>query len=156
MQNIQGDNDKYTKFWEVFGKSIKLGVIEDNANRSKLTRLLRYKTNLSKDKWISLDDYVSSMKDWQNYIYYIAGESYEQVEKSPFIEKFNKKGIQVLYLTEAIDEYAIQQMPEFDGKKLQSITKEGLQFGDEDEKVSERYYMCRMSTRTILALVVPP
>jgi len=77
------------------------------------------------------------MKEWQDSIYFIAGESVEVVEKSPFLEKFKKKDVEVLYLTEPIDEYCIQNIPDYEGKKMQSITKEGLKFGDEDEKVRE-------------------
>lgn len=122
----------YIKFWEQFGKSIKMGVIEDAANRSKLAKLLRFKSSKD-DKWTSLEDYVSSMPSWQKDIYFIAGESLEAVKKSPFLEVATKKDVQVLFLVDPIDEYAFQHMGEFDGHKLQSLTKEGLKFGDEDE-----------------------
>jgi len=127
--------DPYIEFWENFGKSIKLGVIDDSPNRSKLTKLLRYMTSKSDGKYVSLDEYVSRMKDWQNHIYYIAGESGETVRKSPMLEKFKLKDLEVIYMTDPLDEYTIQHMAEFDGKKLQSATKEGLKFGDEDDKV---------------------
>ena len=126
--------DPYIKFWESFGKNIKLGIIEDSANRSKLTKLLRFKSSTSGDGYVSFEKYVENMPEWQKAIYYIAGESIETVTKSPFLEKAQKKGIEVLYLVDPIDEYAMQHVTEFEGKKLQSITKEGVKFGDEDEK----------------------
>jgi heat shock protein beta len=130
-------DDPYVKFWEAFGKNIKLGIIEDSANRSKLTKLLRYKTNKSGDKFISLEEYVDRMADWQTNIYFISGENQDVVEKSPFLEKINKKGVECLYLTDPIDEYTVQHITEYDGKKLQSVTKEGLKFGDEDDKLTK-------------------
>ena len=137
------DNDQYIKFWETFGKSIKLGVVEDHSNRAKLVKLLRFKSSTSEGKWTSLEGYLSRAKDWQKSIYYLAGESLDAVEKSPFLEKFKTKGLEVIFLTDAIDEYCIQQIPEFEGKKLQAISKEGLKFGDEDEKTvksRDKYY----------------
>ncbi|CAM9424174.1 unnamed protein product [Hapterophycus canaliculatus] len=140
----EGEGDHpYTAFWEEFSKSIKMGVMEDSANRSKLVKLLRFKTNKSEDKWISLEDYTLGMPEWQSSIFYIAGESTEAVEKSPFLEKINKKGLEVLYLTEPIDEMTIANIPDFEETKLQSVTKEGLSFGDEDVadvKKREKYY----------------
>jgi len=137
------ENAQYIKFWETFSKSIKLGVIEDHSNRAKLIKLLRFKSSTSGGKWTSLEAYLSRAQAWQKSIYYIAGESVDAVEQSPFIEKFRTKGIEVLYLVDSVDEYTIQQVPEFEGKKVQSITKEGLKFGDEDERVikgREKFY----------------
>lgn len=130
----EDDEDPYIKFWEMYGKNIKLGIIEDSSNRSKLQKLLRYKTNKSGDKWISLEDYVENMPEWQKSIYYISGESIKDVENSPFLEKLKKKDLEVLYLVDPIDEYSVQHVAEYDGKKLQSVSKEGLSFGDDDEK----------------------
>merc|ERR1719456_646232 len=130
--------DKYMEFWKEFGKNIKLGLIEDSSNRTKLSKLLRFKTSKSGDKLISLEDYVENMKDWQKDIYYISGSSLEEVQKSAFLEKCKAKDVEVLFLTDPIDEYAVQNLTEFDGKKLQAVTKEGLSFGDEDEKVVEK------------------
>jgi len=132
------EEDPYIGFWTKFGKNIKLGIIEDSANRSKLTKLLRYKSNKSGDGFTSLEEYVENMKDWQKAIYYIAGESIAAVEESPFLEKCKAKDLEVLYLTDPIDEYAIQHVTEFDGKKLQSVTKEGLKFGDENEDLEKK------------------
>lgn len=87
-----------------FGKSIKMGIVEDTPNRSKLAKLLRFKTSVSDDRYRSLEEYVADMPDWQQDIYFISGESMEQVKKSPFMEKANKKGVEVLYLIDPIDE----------------------------------------------------
>merc|ERR1712147_184044 len=131
--------DPYIEFWEQFGKSIKLGLVEDSSNRTKLSKLLRFKTSKSDGKWGSLEQYVENMKEDQEYIYYISGESLEAVENSPFLEQCKKRGLEVLYLVEPIDEYAVQNLTEFDGKRLMSVTKEGLKFGgDEDELDSKR------------------
>jgi heat shock protein 90kDa beta len=132
----------YDKFWTNFGKNIKLGVIEDSNNRSKLAKLLRFKSSkagFGKDgKWRSLDDYVASMKKDQKLIYYIAGESYESVSTSPFLERLLQKDLEVLYLTDPIDEYCVQNLPEFDGHRLQSITKEGLQLPGDDNNTAKK------------------
>merc|ERR1719311_723545 len=133
-----GDEDPYLKFWEAFGKNIKLGIIEDAPNRSKLQKLLRFKSNKSGEGYVSLEDYVERMPEWQKNIYYISGESVEAVENSPFLEKLKKKDLEVLYLVDPIDEYAIQHVTEYDGKKLQSVSKEGLSFGDSDEKSDKK------------------
>merc|ERR1712100_791981 len=134
----EAKQDPYIEFWEKFGKNIKLGIIEDSANRSKLTKLLRYKSSTSGEGYTSFEQYVENMKDWQKAIYYIAGENVEAVENSPFLEKCKAKGVEVLYMVDPIDEYAIQHVTEFDGKKLQSVTKEGLKFGDEDEALEAK------------------
>merc|ERR1712159_883343 len=132
------EEDPYIKFWEAFGKNIKLGIIEDSANRSKLQKLLRFKSNKSGDGWTSLEEYVDNMPEWQKSIYYISGESVEAVENSPFLERLKKKDLEVLYLVDPIDEYAVQHVTEYDGKKLQSVSKEGLSFGDSDEKTDKK------------------
>ncbi|CAN0009423.1 unnamed protein product, partial [Ectocarpus sp. 4 AP-2014] len=144
VEDEEGEEEHpYIQFWDEFGKSIKLGVMEDSANKSKLVKLLRFKTNKSDGKWVSLEDYVAGMPEWQSSIFYIAGESTEAVEKSPFLEKLNKKGLEVLYLTEPIDEMTMGSITDFEDKKMQSVTKEGLSFGDEDVadvKKREKYY----------------
>jgi heat shock protein 90kDa beta len=129
------DETPYIKFWKEFGKSIKMGIIEDSSNRSKLAKLLRYTTSKSDGKYVSLDEYVSNLASWQTDIYFLAGESMETIAKSPFLEAAKKKNIEVLYLDEPIDEYTMQHLGEYDGHKLQSLSKEGLKFGDEDEDV---------------------
>merc|ERR1712149_95617 len=104
-------------------------------NRAKLADLLRFQTSKSGDEAISLKEYCDRMKEGQNDIYYITGESIQGVSSSPFLETLKKKGIEVLYMVDPIDEYAVQQLKEFDGKKLICATKEGMNLGeDEDEK----------------------
>ena len=129
----------YITFWKEFGKSIKLGIIEDSSNRSKLSKLLRFQsTHTGDDGWTSLDEYTSRMKDFQKQIYFIAGESLDAVKSSMFLEKFKAKDVEVLFLTEPIDEYAVQNMAEYDTFKLQSITKEGVKLGDEGDAEKKR------------------
>ena len=131
------DNANYIELWEQFGKSLKIGVIEDSANRNKLARLLRYKTTLSNGKWTSLENYEKRMKDWQKQIYYISGDAVEKLENSMFLDAFKRRGVEVLYFTEPIDEYVAQNLREFNGKTLQDITKEGVEFGDEKERAKK-------------------
>merc|ERR1711937_140947 len=126
--------DDYKKFYEQFGKNLKLGIHEDSTNRAKLADLLRFQTSKSGDETISFKEYVDRMKEGQNDIYYITGESIAQVSSSPFLENLRKKGLEVLYMCDPIDEYAVQQLKEFDGKKLKSTIKEGLDIDDDDEK----------------------
>merc|ERR1712054_386175 len=131
--------DDYIKFWEAFGKNIKLGLIEDSSNRTKLSKLLRFKTSVDGgEKWHSLEDYVGRMRDNQSHIYYISGSSMDAVKNSAFMERMRAKNLEVIFLVDPIDEYAIQNLTEFDGKKLQSITKENLKFGDEEDVDKKR------------------
>merc|ERR1719399_1257386 len=137
----EDEEDPYIKFWEAFGKNIKLGLIEDSSNRTKLSKLLRFKSSASDGKWTSLEEYVERMPAHQDAIYYLAGESVEAVEASPHMAKLRAKGFEVLYMVDPIDEYAVQNLTEFDGKKLQSINKEGLKLGsDADHKAREKLY----------------
>jgi len=131
---IAEKKDDYKKFYEQFAKNIKLGIHEDSTNRMKVAELMRYHTSKSGDEQISFKEYVDRMKEGQNDIYYITGESIAAVSSSPFLETLRKKGLEVLYMVDPIDEYAVQQLKEFDGKKLKSTTKEGLDLEDEDEK----------------------
>merc|ERR1712139_590622 len=131
---IAEKKDDYKKFYEQFSKPMKLGIHEDSTNRTKVAELLRFQTSKSGDEQISLKEYVDRMKEGQNDIYYITGESVAAVSSSPFLENLRKKGLEVIYMTDPIDEYGVQQLKEFDGKKLKSVTKEGLDIDDEDEK----------------------
>merc|ERR1711983_249314 len=124
-------DDKYGEFWKEYSTNIKLGIIDDAANRTRLAKLLRFST--SGGKLSSLSEYVERMKDKQEHIFYMAGGSVEEVKTSPFVERLLKKGFEVLYLTEAVDEYAISALPEFEGKKFQNVAKEGFSIdGDTD------------------------
>ena len=135
FQELTENEEDYKKFYEQFSKNLKLGVHEDQSNRVKIADLLRFHTSKSGDDQISLKDYISRMKDGQQGVYYITGESKAAVASSPFLEGLKKRGYEVLYLVDPIDEYMVQQMKEFDGKKLISCTKEGLDLEDtEDEK----------------------
>merc|ERR1719405_272820 len=131
---IAEKKDDYKKFYEQFSKNLKLGIHEDSTNRTKIAELLRFQTSKSGDESISLKEYVDRMKEGQNDIYYITGESIAAVSSSPFLESLRKKGLEVMYMVDPIDEYCVQQLKEFDGKKLKSTTKEGLELDDEDEK----------------------
>ncbi|XP_063335482.1 endoplasmin [Pelmatolapia mariae] len=125
------------KFWKEFGTNIKLGVIEDHSNRTRLAKLLRFQTSNSETDPSSLEQYVERMKEKQDKIYFMAGTSRKEAESSPFVERLLKKGYEVIYLTEPVDEYCIQALPEFDGKRFQNVAKEGVKF-DESEKAKEK------------------
>ncbi|XP_069620347.1 endoplasmin [Ranitomeya imitator] len=129
--------DKYNdKFWKEFGTNVKLGVIEDHSNRTRLAKLLRFQSSNHKTELTSLEQYVERMKGKQDKIYFMAGTSRQEVESSPFVERLLKKGYEVVFLIEPVDEYCIQALPEFDGKRFQNVAKEGLKF-DESEKAKE-------------------
>ena len=135
FDRIAEDKEKFKTFYEQFSKNLKLGIHEDSTNRERLAKLLRYQSSKSGDDMISLDEYIEHMKEKQPGIYYITGESIEAIRKAPFLERLEKKGYEVLFMTDAIDEYAVQQLKEYKEKKLICVTKENLDLeDDEDEK----------------------
>ena len=136
---IKQNKEDYKTFYEHFSKNLKLGIHEDSANREKLTDLLMYNSTKSGDDMTTFEDYVTRMKESQKSIYYITGESLTAVKTSPFVEKLNKRGLEVLYLVDPIDEYAVQQLKEYKGHKLVNCTKQGLVFDDETEEEKESF-----------------
>merc|ERR1719233_350610 len=134
FEELAEDADNYKKFYEQFSKNLKLGIHEDSVNRKKLANLMRFYSSQSGDEMTSLKDYVSRMKDNQKDIYYITGESKDVVSNSSFVERVKKRGMEVLYMVDPIDEYATQQLKEYEGKNLVCVTKEGLELPEDEEE----------------------
>merc|ERR1712178_236365 len=134
IAEVAENSEDWKKFYEQFSKNLKLGIHEDQTNREKLANFLRYNTSKTGEDQISLKEYVARMKEGQKDIYFITGESLAAVTASPFIEGLKKKGLEVLYLVDPIDEYVIQQLKDFEEKKLKNCSKEGLDIEDEDDK----------------------
>ena len=134
FETIAEDKEKFKTFYEQFSKSIKYGIHEDSANRERLAKLLRFHSTKSGDDVVSLEEYVEHMKENQPGIYYITGESLDAVRNAPFLEKLKKKGYEVLFMVDAIDEYAMQQLREFKEKKMICVTKENLNLEDDEEE----------------------
>jgi len=138
FNDIAEDKDNYKKFYEQFSKNLKLGIHEDTVNRTKIANFLRYYSSASGDEMTSLKEYTERMKENQKSIYFITGESRDQVKNSAFVERVKKGGFEVLYMVDPIDEYAVQQLKEYEGKTLVSVTKEGLEL-PEDEEVKKKF-----------------
>ncbi|XP_052860909.1 heat shock protein 83 [Anopheles cruzii] len=138
FEELAEDKETYKKFYDQFSKNLKLGVHEDSQNRQKLADLLRFNTSASGDEYCSLNDYVGRMKENQSQIYFITGENIEQVKNSAFVERVKKRGFEVIYMTEAIDEYVIQQLKEYKGKQLVCVTKEGLELPEDEAEKKKR------------------
>merc|ERR1712093_659665 len=132
--------------------NLKLGVHEDSTNRSKMAELLRFSTTKSGDDLTSLKDYVARMGENQQGIYYVTGESRKAVEKAPFLEKLKKKNIECLYMVDPIDEYVVQQLKEYDGKKLISASKEGLKL-EETEEEKKAFEEAKAKTESLCKLI---
>ena len=133
------ENDDYQTFWEAFGRNLKLGVIEDTANRDALAPLLRFETSSTKKGELrGLSEYVADMKEGQKNIYYVAADTREAAENSPFLEQLTKKGFEVLYLIDPIDEVAMTNLAQFEEKTLTDISKEDLDLGEEDEEEAKK------------------
>jgi molecular chaperone HtpG len=135
FSEIADNKEDYTKFYEAFSKNIKLGIHEDSHNRQKMAQLLRFTSSKSTLEATSLKDYLTRMKEGQKDIFYITGESKKAVESSPFVEKLSKKGFEVLYMVDAIDEYSVGQLKDYEGHKMVCITKEGLKLECDEEEV---------------------
>ncbi|KZS14841.1 heat shock protein 83 [Daphnia magna] len=138
FEELAEDKENFKKFYEQFSKNLKLGVHEDSTNRKKIADLLRYHTSASGEDQVSFKEYVSRMKENQKHIYYITGENRDQVSNSSFVERVKKRGLEVIFMTEPIDEYVVQQLKEYDGKQLVSVTKEGLELPEDDEETKKR------------------
>jgi molecular chaperone HtpG len=138
FNELSENKEDYMKFYENFAKNLKLGIHEDTSNRKKIAELLRYHSCNSGEEMISLSEYVENMPEEQKEIYYITGESRAAVANSPFLEALRSRGYDVLYMVDPIDEYAVQQLKEYDGIKLISATKEGLELPLTDEEKKER------------------
>lgn len=156
FSEIAENKDDFKSFYDAFAKNLKLGVYEDSQNRTKLAELLRFHSTKSGEEVVSLKDYITKMKEGQKDIYYITGESKKAIENSPFLEKLKKKGFEVLYMTDPIDEYMMQQLKDFEEKKFVSVSKEGLKLDETDEEkkkfeelVAEYDTLCKVIKETL-------
>ena len=143
LTELSEDKEKYSQFYEQYSKNIKLGIHEDNNNKVRLSKLLRFKSSKSENEVISFDDYISNMNEEQKEIYYIIGESQEYVNNAPFLEKLKKKDIEVIYMTDPIDEYMMQQLTDYEGKKFVNICKSKLNIDDTEVDTKKYEEFCK-------------
>ncbi|GFP84880.1 heat shock protein 83 [Phtheirospermum japonicum] len=132
--SMSEDREDYEKFWENFGKHLKLGCIEDRENHKRIAPLLRFFSSQSEEEMISLDEYIDNMKPDQKDIYYIASDSVASARNTPFLEKLAEKDIEVLFLVDPIDEVAVQNLKSYKEKNFVDISKEDLDLGDKNEE----------------------
>ena len=130
--------EDFLKVWQEFGNTLKFGIIEDSGNKTRIAKLLRFLSSFHGEDVTSLDDYIERMRPKQEHIYYVAGKDREELEKSPFVERVLKKGYEIIYFVDPIDEYVVQSMPEYENKKFQDVAKEGLTFPDEGGAAKQR------------------
>lgn len=152
FEEIAEKKEDFAKFYECFSKNIKYGIHEDSANRKKLGDLLRFHSTKSGEDMVSFKEYVARMKEGQDEIYFISGESRKAVESSPFIETLKKRGLEVLYMTDPIDEYMVQQLKDIDGKKLVNVTKEGLKLEDSEEE-KQKFEEAKKATENLCKVI---
>jgi len=150
FNEIAENKEDFNKFYEAFGKNLKYGIHDDSSNRDKLAELLRYHSTKSGNDLISLKEYVTRMKEGQDKIFYLCGESKKTVETAPFLEGLKKKGLEVLLMADPMDEYAMQQLKEFEGKKFVNISKEGMSLAN-DEQEKQRVEELKKKTEALCA-----
>jgi molecular chaperone HtpG len=134
FEEIAENKEDYKKFYEQFGKNVKLGIHEDSTNRKKLCDLLRFHSTKASEEMTTLKDYVTRMKEGQKSIYYITGDSKKKLETSPFIEEAKRRDYEVLFMVDPIDEYVMQQVKDYEDKKFVCLTKEGVKFEESEEE----------------------
>jgi len=132
-ENETSKSNKYNDWYDQFSAQLKMGAIDDEPNRSKIMKLLRFKSTISGDETTSLENYVENMKEWQKEIFYVAGDGVEAVEKSQFLEPFLEKGVEVLYFVDPVDEYMASQVGSFDGKRMKNIAVDNIKLDDEED-----------------------
>lgn len=125
--------NKYNEWYKQFSPSLKMGAIEDEPNRGKIMKLLRFQSTKSDGELVTLEQYIENMKEWQNEIYYMAGDGLDKVEKSQFLEPFREKGVEVLYFVDPVDEYMAGHVSSFDSKKLKNIATDSVKLKDDEE-----------------------
>jgi HSP90 family molecular chaperone len=136
IKQMSQNASEYTDFLNQYSDNLKLGIMDDKRNAKKLLKLIRFKSSKSPSKGISLDKYLKRMKDGQKYIYYLAGDSLEEIQKSPFVEKLLRLNIEVLYMDEPMDEFLMQRLSDYEGHQFKNVAKEGLDLEDEEEDAS--------------------